>query len=209
MNFDNIKDKMNAENMDENDIPSSIKTLKASLLPMQQIKKRMILEMILQLLAILFLSVCPLFVQVYALPLSVFYVSVFVSAVITVGYLIKMFLFLKQTNNFALKSKDMLVEYINKFNCTLEVYKTALLSAYLLMPIALLAFILGSHHFDESVFTNLFMFKVSGMTLFLYVAGYLTLSASAFFKTIWRTNKIFGAPISKLESILEQFNENN
>jgi hypothetical protein len=207
MDFENIKKMMDSENTDDVQIPSAIKNLKESAMPIQKIRKTMKGEIITQLVFIIFFFTIPVFfVKMYEIPRSIYYITMFVTCLITLGYLIKMMLFLNKTNNIGQNSKDVILSFIYDLKLTLEVYKTAIISGSLLLPISLLALLMGSEINKHDLFTDLFLFNVSLQTLLLYILGYLVGAIVIYFGTVAWTNSLYGVHIKELEKILKQFN---
>lgn len=205
MNFDDIKSKMDSEDMDSNLIPKRIKDFETSKMPIQKVRKSMIREIITQLICIVIFFAAPSFIEMHRLPEGIYYILMFVTSLITLGYLAKMSWFLNNTSNLNTGSKDTIVTFINDLKLTLEVYKTAIISGSLLLPILVLTLILGFEKIDKEIFTNFVLLNISTTMLILYIVGYLILALSIYFITAVWANSLYGVHIRALEKILKEF----
>ena len=102
-------------------------------------------------------------------------------------------------------SKDVIVSFIHELKLTLEVYKTASISASLLLPISLLAFITGAIFNKQDWFSDLFLFNVSIQTILLCIFGYLIIAIIIYFIIILWTDIMYGGHIKNLEKMLKEF----
>ena len=125
MNFDNIKAKMESENMEDVQIPKRIEGIETSKMPIQKVRKSMRGEIITQLICIVAFFAAPSFVEMHQLPKAIYYILMFITSLITLGYLAKMSWFLNKTSSLNEGSKETVVTFINDLKLTLEVYKTA------------------------------------------------------------------------------------
>lgn len=207
MNFDDIKAKMDAEPMDNAQIPTKIVNFENSKLPIQKVERSMRSEIFTQLICILIFLAVPSFVEMHSLPKGIYYILMFVTSLITIGYLIKMSGFLKKNSKLSESSRETIVAYIHDLKITLEVYKTAIISGSLLLPISLLTFVLGREKVDEEIFTNLIMLNIPSTTLVAYIAGYIVLAILIYFITVRWSNSIYGVHIQALEKLLKEFEE--
>lgn len=205
MNFDNIKDKMDAEPMDDIQVPKRIDGLESSKMPIQKVRKTMRGEIITQLICIVVFFAAPGFVEMYKLPKSIYYILMFITSLITVGYLIKMWWFIKKTGNLNTGSKETVVNFIHDLQLTLEVYKTAVIAGSLLLPFSLLVFILGIEHVDQKIFTQLILLDMPPALLFAGVIGYIILAILLYFVTVAWSNSLYGVHIKNLERTLKEF----
>lgn len=207
MNFDNIKAKMDSENMDDTQIPRRIRDLEASKMPIQIVRRSMRNEIVITLISIAFIFAAPSFIRMKMHPLAegVYYIFVLLISLITLLYLVKIGWFLNKTSNLNKGSKETVIAFINDLKLTLEVYKTAIISGSLLIPIPTIALIFGSEIMDEGAFSDLILLNIPLATLILYIGGYLVLSALIYFMTVSWSNKLYGVHIKELEKILEEF----
>lgn len=205
MNFDKIKEQMDALNMDDSEIPTTIKDLAISHMPIQKVRKSMRNEIITQLMIIVVFFMAPSFVEMHELPRAIYYILMFVTSLITLGYLAKMSWFLKRTSDLSGHSKDVVVSFINDLKLTLEVYKTAIISGSLLLPFSMIALYLGKKDMNEELFENLVRLNVSNSTLLLYILGYILVAVLIYAITIIWSNKLYGVHIKNLMGVLKEF----
>jgi hypothetical protein len=87
MNFEDIKQKMNAENMDDNQFPTEIKDLKTSKMPILNVRKSMKREIFTQLVVIMLFFAAPNFIELHQLPKGIYYILMSITSLITLIYL--------------------------------------------------------------------------------------------------------------------------
>lgn len=206
MNFEEIRNKMNTEQMDSNQIPADLKHLKSSNMPIQKVRQSMKSEVITQLIIIVLFFAAPSILEMHALPKSLYYIFMFITSLITLSYLIKMSWFLNKTSNLSSNSKDVVVSFISELKLTLEVYKTAIISGSLLLPLSFLTLYFGQKEFDESLFSGIILLDFPTSKLLLYIFGYLALSIAVYFVTVLWTNKLYGSHLENLKSVLQELN---
>ncbi|KYG73065.1 hypothetical protein [Roseivirga echinicomitans] len=205
MDFENIKRKMNAENMDGGQIPTKIKQIEASKMPIQKVRQSMRNEIFTQLVFILIFFAAPSFIEMHQSPKAIYYISMFITSLITLGYLAKMSWFLNRSNGISNNGKETVVAFIYDLKLTLEVYKTAIVSGSLLLPLSLIALYFGRVKMDEELFSNLILLNLPTTTLLLYVLGYLIVALLLYFITLSWSNQLYGVHIKNLEKTLKEF----
>ena len=205
MNFDNIKNKMDAESMHDIQVPKRIDSLESSKLPIQKVRKTMRGEIVTQLICIVVFFAAPSFVEMYQLPESIYYILMFITSLITLGYLIKMSWFINKTSNLNADSRETVLTFVHDLQLTLEVYKTAILAGSLLLPFSMLIFLLGIEHVDESIFTKLILLDMSPIMLLIGALGYIVLAVLIYFVTVAWSNSLYGVHIKKLKNTLKEF----
>ncbi len=205
MNFEDIKQKMDAESMDSNQIPLSIKDIKSSKMPIQKVRKSMKSEIITQLILIVIFFAAPSIIKMHQLPKAIYYISIFITSLITLGYLAKMGWFLSKYTSLNNNSKETVMAFIYDLKLTLEVYKTAVISGSLLIPLAVISLVLGSVEIEENVYNDLVLFNMSNTTLLLYIFGYIVIAIFIYFVTVSWANMLYGVHIKNLEKILKEF----
>ena len=205
MNFDNLKQKMDAENMDNSQIPTQIKDLKTSKMPIQKVRTRMIFEIITQLTCIVFFFTFPSFIKLNPLAKGVYYIIMFVISLITLGYLAKMVWFLKKTSDLTSGSKETVLGYIYDLKLTLEVYKTAIIASSFLLPFPMIALSLGHATKHETIFNNLIALNITPTQILIYALGYLAFALIIYFVTVSWSNSLYRTPIKQLEKTLQEF----
>ncbi|MCJ8289932.1 MAG: hypothetical protein HRT58_09730 [Crocinitomicaceae bacterium] len=208
MNFEKLKQEMDAQNMDSNEIPTNIKSLETSKMPIQKVRQTMRKEIITQLVIIALFFSIPSFKEMHQLPKAIYYILMFVTSLITVGYLLKMSSFLHKSSSLGGHSKDAVLSFINDLKLTLEVYKTAIISGSLLLPLSMVTFYFGRVKMDEELFENLILLNISSPTLLLYILGYLIIAILIYIFTIKWSNRLYGIHITNLENTLKEFESN-
>ena len=113
MNFEDIKQKMDSENMDDTQIPEKIENLQSSKMPIEKVRKTMRSEIITQLIAIVVFFAVPSFLPMHPLAESVYYILMFVTSIMTLGYLAKMMWFLNKTRAMNLGGRDTVLNFIH------------------------------------------------------------------------------------------------
>ena len=209
MNFDNLKQKMDAENMDNTQIPTNIKDLKTSNMPIEKVRKTMRGEIITQLIGIVFFFAVPSFIKIYDLPKAIYYILMFFTCVMTLGYLAKMTWFLTKTRNLNANSKDTIVAFIHDLKLTLEVYKTAIIAGSLLLPLSMLALVLGTKFTNEEIFTKIILLNMPPLQLILFIVGYLAIAILFYYITVIWADRLYGVHIKQLEKTLQDFEVEN
>jgi hypothetical protein len=205
MDFERIKQKMNSDNMDDNQIPEKIGDLKTSNMPIQKVRKSMRNEIITQLICIVIFFSVPSFLEMHRLPKTTYYIIMFITSLITLGYLIKMSWFLNKTSNLSNNSKATIISFIYDLKLTLEVYKTAIISGSLLLPLAMVSLFTGPIKVNKEVFNNLILINIPNTMIFIYVFGYILLAVLIYFITLSWSNNLYGIHIKSLEKILKEF----
>jgi hypothetical protein len=205
MDFDSIKSKMESESMEDFQVPNTIGGIVSSRMPIQQVKKSMKYEIVTQLACIVGFFLFPLFVQMHPLPRSIYYLLMFITSLITLGYLAKMTWFLNKFRSLNEGSKDTVVAFINDLKLTLEVYKTAIIAGSLLLPFSISALALGLEQFDEKIFTDLILLNIPSTMLLLILIGYVITAILFYFVTVAWCDKLYGIHVKTLEQTLQEF----
>lgn len=205
MDFEKIKQKMNSDNMDDNQIPQKIEDLKSSNMPIQKVRKSMKNEIITQLICIIIFFSVPSFLEMHRLPKTTYYIIMFITSLITLGYLVKMSWFLNKSIGLSKDSKATIVTFIYDLKLTLEVYKTAIISGSLLLPIAMVSLFTGTVKVNEEIFNDLILLNISGTMIIIYAIGYIVLAILIYLITVSWSNKLYGIHIKSLENILKEF----
>lgn len=204
MNFEEIKRKMDADKMDNIHVPTNIKQVEKSKIPIEKVRKRMRGEIFTQLLIIVIFFTVPLFIEMHQLPNAVYYILMFVTSLITLLYLATMTCFLKKTSNLTGNSKDTVVAFIHDLKLTLEVYKTSVVSGSLLLPLAFAALLVGSHA-EEGLFTKYITLDVSNSFLLICIIAYLLIAAFIYISTVMWADKLYGVHLKNLENTFKEF----
>ncbi|MFK7951688.1 MAG: hypothetical protein AB8B73_02495 [Ekhidna sp.] len=202
MNFDDIKSKMDTDSSSIN-LPDEVASQKESQLPVARIRKKMNSEIKGQLLIMVVFILAPLIGEMYPLPRTIYILFAGLIILITLGYLVKMKMFLKQTKSLDTQAQSALYTFIYEFKLTMEVYKVAVISSSLLIPFPLLAFTLGQVvDGNEELFTQWFLMQVPVSYLVIFFVGYLLFAAFVYFITVKWMKLIYGKQLNELEEVL-------
>ncbi|MFK7748510.1 MAG: hypothetical protein AB8B65_08975, partial [Kordia sp.] len=90
MDFDKIKELMDDENQDGLLLPTSLENVKKSQMPIAKIRKTMKGEIAIQLAGIVIFFTYPFLIKMYELPRAVYFIFMFITSLMTLGYLAKM-----------------------------------------------------------------------------------------------------------------------
>lgn len=205
MNFEEIKKQMDTENNNRDAITSAIKQSKNTNMPIAKVRRRMKSEIITQLAIIIVFFGAPNMIQMHQFPKAVYYILMFVTCLITLGYLLKMGWFLKRTSNMAQQSKYVVLSFIHDLKLTLEVYKTAIIAGSLLLPLAMVALYFGIPSSNQEQFMNIISLNIPLSSLLLYVLIYLIMVSIIYFGTVSWAHQLYGVHIKELEKILKAF----
>lgn len=217
MNFKDIKQKMDADSAETNEIPASINDIKISNMPIDKVRRSMKSEIITQLIFIVIFFTFPKLMELggkemYEAPLSLYYITIFISSLMTLGYLMKMISFLRNTKSITGNSKEVVKTYIHELKLTLEVYKTAIISGSLLLVVSFFAFFTGfkgTKIFNTeaiNIFNDVFFLKLSAQEMLKYIIGYLVMAIFIYFITVLWADKLYGTHIKELKKVLKEFN---
>ncbi|UNY97405.1 hypothetical protein MQE36_09890 [Zhouia spongiae] len=207
MNFEDIKQKMDMQNMDDLVIPNRIKALKKTQLPIQKIRKNIKSELITQVSIILFLFAIPHFIEINPVAKGMYFILVFITSMITTTYLIRMNDFMKQTSKLSLSTKEVLLKTVFELRLTLEVYKTAIISGSLLLPVIAFLLIKGRKSVDESAFLAIITFDIPFEKIVLYIIGYVLIAVLIFIITGWWSDALYGTYAKDLKNTLEKMED--
>jgi hypothetical protein len=215
MNLDEIKKKMEAEGMKDLAVPTNIKQLKKSKLPIQKVRNSMRSEIITQLIIIVLFFTVPLFLEMNQMAKGLYFILQFITALITLLYIAKMTWFLNKTSNISASSRDTVMGFIHDLKLTLEVYKTAIIAGSLILPLSVAALFSGSGKLHlslgeiqlggEDLFFKLFSLDMSAMHLMICIGIYLIMAAFIYYSTVKWADSLYGIHIDKLEETLQEF----
>ncbi len=205
MDFDDIKRKMDADKMDDMPLPTNIKQLEDSKIPIQAVRKSMKGEIITQVLIIGLFFAAPSLLPMDQLPKGVYYILQLITSLITLLYLAKMTWFLNRTSNLLGNSKDTVVAFIHDLKITMEVYKTAVISGSLILPVSMITLLLGIGKSQNGLFLKLISLDMRPTYLMITIGSYLVAAAVIYYITIKWAEKLYGVHIEKLENTLKEF----
>lgn len=205
MNFDEIRIVLNQEKVNI-EIPSSIRNLQESKLPIQVIRRRMLIEITALLIAILVSFSAPFFVELEPFAEKVYFVSILLGAVINLGYIWKMNQFLKKTNQMTVNTKDAIQQYIYDLKLTLKIYKTASFFGSLFLLIGAVAIYIGKTKGGEILY-NWMTLTISISNILILLLGIMISVFSIYALVSFCTNQLYGKYLAKLTGILKTFEE--
>ncbi len=207
MDFDKIKELMDDDHQDDFQLPTSLENLKESQMPIAKIRKTMKGEIAMQLVAIVIFFAFPAIVKMYALPKAVYLIFMFITSLMTLGYLAKMIWFLRRTSNVGQQTKETILNFIHDIKLTMEVYKTGIIAGSLLLPISVAAIFMGVVRHGPDRFSEWFLLQMPITTLVLVIFGYLLSGVFIYYITVKWADKLYGVHVRKLEEILKQMEE--
>ncbi|MCH2196299.1 hypothetical protein [Kordia sp.] len=207
MDFDKIKELMDNENQDDLQLPISLENLKESNMPIAKIRKTMKGEIAIQLVAIVIFFTYPFLIEMYELPRAVYLIFMFITSLMTLGYLAKMIWFLRRTSNVKQQTKETILNFIHDIKLTMEVYKTGIIAGSLLLPVSVAAIFMGAVKFGPDRFTEWFLLQMPTSIFSLVLLGYLISCVLIYYITVIWADKLYGVHVRKLEEILAQMEE--
>jgi len=207
MKFEEIKQAMDQQKEGGLIMPKSIKDLERSQLPIEKVRKLMLIEIIYKLLAVMFFFSVPLIIPMDQEPQAMYLILIFVVCTITVGYVLKMLGFHKRTRLLQCNSKDTIQGFIFDLKILLETYKTAMVAGSVLVPLPMVALFLGDGEARLELYRQFFSLDFTAVQLFLLALTYLALAAFFYYITVKWSELLYGKQINKLEALLKEYNE--
>ncbi|MFT5824125.1 MAG: hypothetical protein ACI8ZM_005391 [Crocinitomix sp.] len=204
MNFEEIKKEMNEEVNQEEAKTPTIDLNRGKNNPVEMIRSNMRKEIVTQLIAIVIFMIYPLVSDMPPLNESVYYIFMFITSLMTIGYVIKLGLFLNKTRNFATNTKDAIRTFIFEAKLTLEVYKSFIIAGSLLLPIPVFALFTDNNWTGNVVdFERWFLLKITTTELVFLIIGYLILAVLIYFITVGWAKLMYGKYLRSLEGLIE------
>ncbi|WP_306349653.1 hypothetical protein [Flavobacterium sp. '19STA2R22 D10 B1'] len=134
MNFDDIQSAWNSDSENKNiKVPTNLEQLKTANMPLDRIRKNMRLEIITQLLAIVFIGILPFKMEFNPKFITPFYMLYGVMILISIYYFTRFYFFYKRIDGSTLNSKENLFAVYYDIKLNIEMYKSF---AYSLLPFA-------------------------------------------------------------------------
>jgi len=195
MDFDKIKELMDDENQDGFQLPTSLENLKESQM------------IIMQLFCIVVFFAYPCIIKMYELPRAAYLILMFITCLITLGYLAKMVWFLRRTSTVGQQTKETILNFIHDIKLTMEVYKTGIIAGSLLLPVSVAAMFMGIEKYGPDRFSEWFLLQMPTSTLLLVILGYLLSVVFIYYITVKWADQLYGIHVRKLEEILVQMDE--
>lgn len=200
MNFDEIKKAINEDA--KTDVEhKSINLHKGENNPISMIRSNMRKEILTQLFGIFILLTYPQFVPMEEFSRSVYYVFMFITSLMTMGYIIKLAYFLKGTAKLDWNTKDALNHFIFEAKLTLEVYKSFIIAGSLLLPVPTFALLAGNKMSgDQLLFEKWFLLDISNFEITILVFAYMLVALIFYYITLSWTNLMYGKYLKVLQA---------
>jgi hypothetical protein len=157
-----------------------------------------------QLVGIAVFFAFPFLVKMYELPRAVYFIFMFITSLMTLGYLAKMVWFLRRNSAIGQQTKETILNFIHDIKLTMEVYKTGIIAGSLLLPISVAAMLMGIEKYGPDRFSEWFLLQMPTSTLLLVIFGYLLSGVFIYYITVKWADKLYGVHVRKLEDILTQ-----
>lgn len=202
MNFEKLKSEWKRDEINAQDIPKSMKMLKRSIHPLEQLKRNMKQEFYFQIMGIIVLIFFPSIFKLQESLQSVYFMIYSMFTVVSTYYLYSFFKFYRTVHQYEMNTKDSLMHLYYDLRLNMERYKSF---CFLILPYGLICLILLAINNDlrkgKSIdfFTNE---KVFELALWLMVStGIIML-----FITIW-VNFFYGKYVKRIKVILDELSE--
>lgn len=176
--------------------------------PVHVIRSNMKKEIIIQLVCIVIFMTYPLVIAMPELSEAVYYIFMFITSMMTMGYIIKLTFFLKRTSDFSANTKDAIRNFIYEAKLTLEVYKSFVIAGSLLLPVPVFALLSGfKMSGDQYLFEKWFTLDISGMEMTFLIVGYLIAAVVFYYITVGWAKMLYGKYLRELEKVIADLNE--
>lgn len=204
MNFESIKKQLDDQNMDDLIIPRRIKELKSSEVSVKKISKRIKYELTAQTAAMLVFFAAPAFIELIPIARGIYLIIVFIIALISSTYLIRLELFRRRSLSFSSNTRDVLASIIEDLKLTLEVYKSAVISSSYLLPVVVYIVARGTVKDSESDFMDVITLNIATEKILMLIAGYILIAVAIYQFTVLWTRLVYGRYLTDLEYSLEK-----
>jgi hypothetical protein len=135
MNFDDIKSAWGKDAGSSLHVPTKIEELKKAELPVDQIKRNMRREFVVQALSVVFIAFVPVIYKLKPVLLLPFNVIYMLFVITCIYFFVRFFAFYKRMGAASLTTKDALYEVNYDVRLNMELYK---MFSYMLFPFALI-----------------------------------------------------------------------
>ncbi|SDD56246.1 hypothetical protein [Niabella drilacis] len=200
MNFDELKTQWNEEGADDVQVPASVEQLKAAQHPLDQLKKNMKKELVVQLIAIALIGIFPFQMKLLPSLFPIYYMAYALLVMASAYYLYHFYQFYSQVQQYGASTKDSLLELYYNLRLNMERYKSF---SFLIMPFAyftgglLLYSELKTHNAHLVVFENPYL-----ALLLVVVVTVLIVT----FTVIW-IDRFYGRYVKQLKLVLDALKE--
>ena len=217
MDFENLKHKMDAESEAQHKPIENLKDIKSSKMPIQKIRKRIKVEMLIYaFISIEFFCLFPFMedfakilnpeLEINDLSRGLYYIFLFLSLMISLLYIFKLLWFLNKTDSINTKSREAVRNFIFDFKLTLEVYLTGVMGHCLILPVPVTIFMtLDTNH--HNFVSDLFQLKLSGQTYLLLACGYILMTILFYYTYVYWIKFLYGKPLKQLEEVYAELIE--
>lgn len=207
MNFEEIKKEMD-QSVNTTETTMTIDLTRGGRNPVKMIRSNMKKEILTQLIGIVVFLAYPLLIPMHDLPRAVYYIFMFITSMMTMAYVIKLSLFLRETTDFTKSTKDTLNAFIFKIKLTLEVYKSFIIAGSLLLPVSVFALMTGTTYYeDQEVFEKWFTLNLNALEFLILIGGYLLIALFIYYITVKWTAAIYGRHLKNLEKLTQEMEE--
>jgi len=211
MNFEDIKEAMDADTKKDNSAELKIDLGKGKSNPVASIRRNMRTEIITQLLGVIIFLAAPFtFIYMDKKPEAIYLIFMFMTCVMIMVYTVRLSLFLKEVDPMTNSTRDTIQNFMYKAKMTLQVYKSFVLASTLILPVPVFALLTGNtagELYNPALFEKWLFLDITNLELSLLIVGYLVLAAGFYFMTIGWTKYMYGKHILALETLLDNLEE--
>lgn len=204
MNFDDIKSAWGKDAGSNIKVPTSIEGLKKAELPVDQIKRNMRREFVVQALSVVFIAFVPQLYKLKPVLLLPFHIIYLLFAITCIYFFVRFYAFYKRMGAASLTTKDALYEVNYDVRLNMELYK---MFSYMLFPFALMMMGIIMINAKYEDFVELLQSGAT-QTIYLYV-GLIVLTTYALlhFATIYWLKTYYLNYAKEIERILKSLKE--
>lgn len=198
MNFDDLRKSWQRETTKNIDVRKDLIALGRDRLPLDRIRRNARIDIIVQILALLFIGFVPVFSRsVSSSWLEFYYLFYAVLLIVSSYYLINMARFYKRSNRFEMNGKDSLYETYYEVRLYVQMYQSFSFSA---IPFILVYGVILAY--PEGIATGVNASKI------IEVVAFVGLCALMAFPLIqFGIGRIYGIHLMKIKQRLDQFRE--
>jgi heme/copper-type cytochrome/quinol oxidase subunit 4 len=205
MDFNNLQSVWDDDQNNQVKIPAQLDKLKSANMPIENIRKNIKRESVIQVVCILILGLVPFFIKLSPIFQLAYYLLFILSLIISIYFFIKLYFFYKRMNNTSAATKDNLYETYFDIKLNIELYKSF---TYLIMPFGLFYAVLlpmGSKY-DKVVK----LLQRINNTELLVVAAVIFIAL--FMALIWamteaHTKMFYGKYASEIKKVIDELKE--
>ncbi|SDH97091.1 hypothetical protein [Myroides phaeus] len=196
MNFDDLKDKWREQELISEELTEKVVVRHINTLPLDKMRRNVIRDIWLQSLCVILLGFLPYYHPIIEGNIVLYYILFTLFSLVTLYYLLKMFLFYRKSESYVLNSYDSLYEVYFNVRMYVQLYENFCFS---LAPFIILfiPFFIG---LDLEGIEKLFNNIVFLVALFIY-----SLLVILFCKYL--IYRFYGRYLKQLKDVLEEFKE--